>query len=66
MAHKKLWHVMINISAVNLRHKKTYGVTKKSWISMQIYDSLVPNGKLCQHHMEDQLIINKKNQQYSH
>jgi hypothetical protein len=28
MAHKKLWHAMINIDAINLRQTKTYGVTK--------------------------------------
>jgi hypothetical protein len=32
---------------------------------MQIYDTLVPNGMLCQHHMEDQLVLNHKGQQYS-
>jgi hypothetical protein len=25
---KKLWHAMTNIGAINLKHKKTYGVTK--------------------------------------
>jgi hypothetical protein len=28
MAHKKLWHAMINIGAINSRHKKTHGVKK--------------------------------------
>jgi hypothetical protein len=28
MAHKKLWHAMTNIGAINSRHIKTYGVTK--------------------------------------
>ncbi len=28
MAHKKLWHAMTNIGAINSRHTKTYGVTK--------------------------------------
>jgi hypothetical protein len=28
MAHKKLWHVMTNIGAINLKYTKTYGVTK--------------------------------------
>jgi hypothetical protein len=33
MAHKKLWHAMTNIGAINSRHTKMYGV-KKSWIAM--------------------------------
>jgi hypothetical protein len=28
MGHKKSWHVMTNIGAINLKHTKTYGVTK--------------------------------------
>jgi hypothetical protein len=28
MAHKKLWHAMTNIGTINLKHTKTYGVTK--------------------------------------
>jgi hypothetical protein len=28
MAHKKLWHAMANIGAINSKHIKTYGVTK--------------------------------------
>ncbi len=28
MAHKKIWHAMTNIGAINSRHTKTYGVTK--------------------------------------
>jgi hypothetical protein len=28
MSHKKLWHGMSNVGATNLRHIKTYGVTK--------------------------------------
>jgi hypothetical protein len=28
MAHKKLWHAMTNIVAINSRHTKLYGVTK--------------------------------------
>jgi hypothetical protein len=30
MAHKKLWHAMTNINAINLKHTKTYGVTKNN------------------------------------
>jgi len=26
--HKKLWHAMTNIGAINSKHIKTYGVTK--------------------------------------
>jgi hypothetical protein len=28
MAHKKLWHAMTNIDAINSKCTKTYGVTK--------------------------------------
>jgi hypothetical protein len=28
MAHKKIWHAMKNIGAINSKHKKIYGVTK--------------------------------------
>jgi hypothetical protein len=28
MAHKKLWHAMTNIGAINLKYTKTYDVTK--------------------------------------
>jgi hypothetical protein len=28
MAHKKLWHAMKNIGAINSKHTKNYGVTK--------------------------------------
>jgi len=49
---------------VNSRHTKTYGIIKKSWIAMKICDTLLPNGMPCHHHMEDQIIINWKKQQY--
>jgi len=31
---------------------------------MKIYDALLPNGMPCYHHMEDQVVINQKGQQY--
>jgi hypothetical protein len=55
---------MANIRAINSKHTKTYGVTKKSWIAMKICDTLLPNGMPCHHHMKDQIIINCKGQQY--
>jgi hypothetical protein len=33
---------MTNIGEINLRHTKTYGVTKKLWIAMKICDTLLP------------------------
>ncbi len=48
---------MTNISAINSKHKK-------SWIAMKNCDTLLPNGMPCHHHMEDQILINKKKQQY--
>jgi hypothetical protein len=64
MAHKKLWHDMTNIGAINSRHKKNLWCHKKSWIAMKICDTLLPNGMPCHHHMKDQIIINCKGQQY--
>ncbi len=55
---------MANIGAINSKHTKTYGVTKKSWIAMKICDTLLPNGMPCHHHMKDQFDINRKRQQY--
>jgi hypothetical protein len=31
---------------------------------MKTYDTLLPNGMSCHHHMEDQVIIDHKGQQY--
>jgi hypothetical protein len=36
MAHKKLWHAMTNIGAMNSRHTKTYGVTKNHGFPQKI------------------------------
>jgi hypothetical protein len=30
---------MTNINAINSKHTKTYGVTRKSWFAMKIYDT---------------------------
>jgi hypothetical protein len=62
MTHKKLWHAMTNISAINLRHTKTYGVTKKDelWWKFETPCCQMP----CYHHMEDRVIISCKGQQY--
>ncbi len=54
---------MTNIGAINSRYTKTYGV-KKSKNFMRIYDTLLPNGMPCHHHMEDRIVINCKGQQY--
>jgi hypothetical protein len=43
MAHKKLWHAMTNIGVINSRHKNLW-CHKKSWIAMNICDTLLPNG----------------------
>ncbi len=56
MAHKKIWHAMTNISAINSKHKKIHG-HKNSWIAMKICDTLMPNGMPCHHHMEDWWIV---------
>jgi hypothetical protein len=60
---KKLWHAMKNIGAINSRHANLW-CHEKSWIAMKICDTL-PNGMPCHHHMEDQVVINCKRQQYS-
>jgi hypothetical protein len=38
---------------------------KKSWISMKIYNTLLPNDMPYHYHMKDQVFINCKGQQYS-
>jgi hypothetical protein len=37
---------------------------KKSWITMKICDTLLPNGMACHHHMEDWITINPKGEKY--
>jgi hypothetical protein len=49
---------MTNIGAINSKHTKIYGVTKKSWIAMKICDTLFLNSMPCHHHMEDWVDIN--------
>jgi len=39
---------------------KNLWLHKKSWITIKIYDTLLPNGNACHHHMEDQVVINHK------
>jgi hypothetical protein len=39
---------------------KTLWCHQKSWITMKICDTLLPNGMPCHHHMEDQVVINRK------
>jgi hypothetical protein len=63
MAHKTLWHDMINIGAINSKHTKTYGVTKNHGLPCK-FVTLLLNGMPCHHHMEDQIVINRKGQQY--
>jgi hypothetical protein len=61
MTHKKIWHAMTNIGAINSKHKNLW-CHKNSWIAMKIYDTLLPNGMPCHHHMEHQsLLIAKDN-----
>jgi hypothetical protein len=64
MAHKTLWHAMTNIGAINSRHTKKLWCHKKSWITMKFCDNLLPNSMPCHHHIENQVIINHKGQQY--
>jgi hypothetical protein len=55
---------MTNISAKNSIHKNLW-CHKKSWITMNICDTLFPNGMLSHHHhIEDRIVINRKGQQY--
>jgi hypothetical protein len=44
-------------SKTSLQHKTI-------WHAMKICDTLVPNGMPYNHHMEEQIIINCKGQQY--
>jgi hypothetical protein len=43
---------------------KTYGVIKNYGLSWKFVTPLSPNGMPCYHHMEDQVVINHKWQQY--
>jgi hypothetical protein len=54
---------MPNIGSIASKHTKIYGV-KKLWIAMKIYNTLLPNGMPCHHHMEKRVIIIHKGQQY--
>jgi hypothetical protein len=63
MAHKKLWHAMTNIGGINSIHKNLW-CHKKSWNAMKICDTLLPNDVPCHHHMDDLIVINRKEQQY--
>jgi hypothetical protein len=63
MAHKKLWHAMTNIGVIKFKTPKNLWCHKKSWITMKICDTLLPNNMPCHHHME-KVIINCKGQQY--
>ncbi len=61
---QKKWHAMTNIGAINLRHTKTYSVTKNYGLPWKFVTSLLPNDMPCHHHMEDQVVINHKGPQY--
>ncbi len=39
-------------------------VSQKIMDCYEICDTLLPNGMSCHHHMEDQIVINRKGQQY--
>ncbi len=54
---------MTNINVINSIHTNLW-CHKKSWIAMKIFDTLLPNGMPCQHHMEDRVDINCKVHQY--
>jgi hypothetical protein len=54
--HDKYW-------GLNLRHIKTYDVTKKMDYHENLWH-LVANDMSCYHHMEDRITMNCKEQQY--
>jgi hypothetical protein len=66
MTSKTSWHTKNKMAS----HDKYWGhkfkthknlwCHKKSWIAMKFCDILLPND----HHMEDQVVINRKGQQY--
>jgi hypothetical protein len=39
-------------------------VSQKIMDCYEICDTLLPNGMSCHHHMENQIVINRKGQQY--
>jgi len=55
--HDKYWWHKFNT------HKNLW-CHKKSWNAMKICDTLLPNGMPCHHHMDDLIVINRKEQQY--
>jgi hypothetical protein len=55
--HDKYWCHKFNT------HKNLW-CHKKLWIAMKICDTLLLNGMPCHHDMEDQVVINRKGQQY--
>jgi hypothetical protein len=55
--HDKYWCHKFNT------HKNLW-CHKKSWNAMKICDTLLPNGVPCHHHMDDLIVINRKEQQY--
>jgi hypothetical protein len=63
MAHKQLWHAMKNIGAINSRPQKLMA-SQKIMDCHENCDTFLPNGMLCHYHMEDQVVINCKGQQY--
>jgi len=50
--HIKKWHGITNIGAI-IQDTQKFMVSQKSWIAMEICDTLLPNGMPCHHHMQD-------------
>jgi len=46
MAHKKIWHAMTNIGAINSKHTKPCGVTKNHWLPWKF---MTPCGQMTCH-----------------
>jgi hypothetical protein len=55
--HEKYW-------CHKFKTHKNLWCLKKSWIAREMCDILLPDDMPCHHHMEDQIIINHKRQQY--
>jgi hypothetical protein len=55
---------MTNIGVINSHTHTNLWCHKKSWIAMKLCDPLLSNDMPYYHHMEDQIVINSKRQQY--
>jgi len=64
MAHKRIMACHDKYWSHKFKTHKNLLCHKISWIVMKNYDTLLPNGMPCHHHMENRVFINCKGQKY--